>query len=62
MARFVCGDRVISKDSGNKGEVSEGFFYTDSNGKPPRHDQIPVQWDNGTGTYINHDLLDYETV
>lgn len=60
MSRFVTGDRVVSKDSGNKGEVTNGFFYRDSAGDPPRHGQVPVQWDNGTNTYIEPSILYYE--
>lgn len=62
MSKFVVGDRVVSKDSGNKGEVTSGFFYRDVNGDPPRHSQVPVDWDNGKSTYIESSLLYYEEV
>lgn len=62
MAKFTIGDRVVSTASGNKGEVSDGFFYKDPEGNPPRHDQVPVQWDDGTASYIHPSVLDYETV
>jgi len=63
MAKFVIGDRVVSKDSDNKvrfGEVSSGFFYRDLDGNPPHRNQVPVQWDDGTATYIYSDVLDYD--
>jgi hypothetical protein len=62
MAKFVVGDRVIRMLSGDKGEVATGFRCLDSNGKPPRHDEVPVHWDNGTATYIYPNLLDYEAL
>jgi len=63
MNKFVVGDRVISKDSGNKGEVTNGFYYRDpATGLPPHREMIPIQWDNGTESYIHPDVLSYEEV
>lgn len=62
MSTFTIGDRVRSMDSDNAGEVTSGFFYRDVSGTPPRHGQVPVDWDNGTRSYIEPSVLSYEEV
>lgn len=62
MNNFMPGDRVRSKDSGSAGEVCGGFRFRDVNGNPPRYGQVPVNWDNGSQTYIEPGVLSYEEV
>lgn len=56
------GDRVRSKDSGNAGEVTSGFRFRDESGNPPRFGQVPVDWDNGSRSYIEPSVLSFEEV
>lgn len=60
MEKFITGDRVRSKDSGRAGEVASGFYYRDANGSPPKHHQVPVNWDDNTQSYIEPSVLSYE--
>ena len=62
MFKFVVGDRVFDNQTQLTGEVTNGFYWRDSSGNPPRADQIPVQWDDGTESYINPGFLQYEQV
>lgn len=63
MSKFVIGDRVMDVVSGEGGEVTSGFLYrAPGTGLPPRHDQVPVQWDSDVRTYVDSDEIDYEAV
>lgn len=63
MSKFMVGDRVVDLVTGEVGEVTNGFLYrAPGTGLPPKHGQVPVQWDSDVRTYVNPDEIDYEAV
>lgn len=63
MSKFVIGDRVVDAVTGEGGEVTSGFLYrAPGTGLPPKHGQVPVQWDSDVRTYVDEDEIDYEQV
>ncbi len=61
--KFQVGDRVVL-NTGNMlqtqpaGEICNSFYTT----VKKAHDDLPVQWDDGTRTYVAPADLEYEYV
>lgn len=66
MNNFVVGDRVVLVKSIGadliRGEVTNGFHWRDVNGRPPSHGAVPVNFDDGTSSYVAIAALTYEGV
>ena len=58
--KFVVGDRVVGLfGHGNAGEVTTGFYQA---GTKPKHGDVPVQWDDGSRSYVDPSTLAYEEI
>lgn len=65
MNNFQIGDRVVLVASlGSElqgGEITSSFRWRDEQGRPPSHGQVPVDFDNGTSSYVAIAALTYES-